>query len=105
MAKRRGNGEGTITKRRDGRYEARYMVQTANGPKRKVLYGKTRSEVAQKRMKAMADRDGDLVFDHDLPALSKRSLACSLKDAPAIWLLAEFWVHRYSTFCFLSALL
>src|SRR5215203_6908575 len=63
MARRRGNGEGTITRRKDGRWEARYTAQTANGPKRKVLYGKTRSEVAKKLTKAMADRDGGLVFD------------------------------------------
>jgi integrase len=65
MAKRRGNGEGTITRRKDGRWEARYTAQTADGPKRKVLYGKTRQEVAQKLTKAMADRDGGLVFDHE----------------------------------------
>src|SRR5918994_1230431 len=62
---RRGNGEGTITRRKDGRWEARYTAQTPNGPKRKVLYGKTREEVAKKLTKAMADRDGGLVFDHE----------------------------------------
>src|SRR3712207_801648 len=60
---RRGNGEGTITRRRDGRWEARYTEQTAGGPKRRVLYGKTRAEVAAKLTKAMAERDGGLVFD------------------------------------------
>ena len=65
MAKRRGNGEGTITRRKDGRWEARYTAQTPNGPKRRVLYGKTRSEVAKKLTKAMSDRDGGLVFDHE----------------------------------------
>src|SRR5919107_2745426 len=65
MMGRRGNGEGTITRRRDGRWEARYTAQTVDGPKRKVLYGKTREEVAKKLTKAMADRDGGLVFDHE----------------------------------------
>src|SRR5215207_1250055 len=60
---RRGNGEGTITRRKDGRWEARYTVDTAKGPKRKVLYGKTRAEVAAKLTKAISDRDGGLVFD------------------------------------------
>ena len=60
---RRGNGEGTITRRKDGRWEARYTVVTANGPKRKVLYGKTRADVSAKLTKAMADRDVGLVFD------------------------------------------
>jgi integrase len=38
MAKR-GNGEGSITRRKDGLYMARYTVQTAAGSKRKTLYG------------------------------------------------------------------
>src|SRR5215216_3262326 len=61
--KRRGNGEGTIYKRKDGRYEARYSVHTVNGPKRKAIYGKTRAEVAEKLTKAMADRDQGVAFD------------------------------------------
>ncbi len=38
---KRGNGEGSITRRKDGLYMARYTVQTAKGAKRKTLYGKT----------------------------------------------------------------
>ena len=60
---KRGNGEGSITKRKDGRWEARYTVHTAEGSKRKILYGKTRADVSAKLTKAMADRDGGLVFD------------------------------------------
>jgi integrase len=56
-------GQGTITRRKDGRWEARYNVHTADGPKRQVLYGKTRAEVAEKLTKAMVDRYGGLVFD------------------------------------------
>lgn len=63
MAKRRGNGEGSITRRKDERWMGRYTVHTANGPKQKSMYGKTRSEVAEKLTKAMADRDGGLLFD------------------------------------------
>src|SRR5215216_4596338 len=63
MTKKRGNNEGTITRRKDGRWEARYTVHTAEGAKRKVLYGKTRADVSAKLTKAMADRDGGLVFD------------------------------------------
>ena len=43
MAKR-GNGEGHIRKRKDGRYEAAVMHQG----KRRSVYGKTRAEVIQK---------------------------------------------------------
>jgi integrase len=65
VAKKRGNGEGSITRRKDGLYMARYTVQTATGTKRKTLYGKTRNEVSEKLTKAMADRDDGLVFDAD----------------------------------------
>ena len=67
---KRGNGEGSITRRKDGLYMARYTVQTASGAKRKALYGKTRGEVSEKLTKAMADRDGGLVFEGDNQTLS-----------------------------------
>ena len=60
---KRGNGEGSISRYKDGRWCARYTVQTAKGPKRKVLYGKTRQEAAEKLAKALADRSGGLVFE------------------------------------------
>jgi integrase len=49
MAKRRANGEGTITKRKDGRYHAAAYVYRPDGTRtRKFVYGKTRDEVNQK---------------------------------------------------------
>ncbi|WP_330469348.1 site-specific integrase (plasmid) [Streptomyces longwoodensis] len=49
MAKRRANGEGTITKRADGRYQAAAYVFRPDGTRtRKFVYGKTREEVADK---------------------------------------------------------
>jgi hypothetical protein len=80
---KRGNGEGSITRRKDGLYMARYMVHTATGARRKTLYGKTRGEVSEKLTKAMADRDGGLVFDADnqkLGAYLGRWLADSVRD-------------------------
>src|SRR5215216_1228468 len=62
---RRGNGEGGISRRKDGLYMARYTVETATGRKRKTIYAKTRQEAAEKLTKAMADRDGGLVFDDE----------------------------------------
>lgn len=50
---RRGNSEGTIGKRQDGRWWARYFA----GGKRKAIYGKTREEVAKELAKAIAQRD------------------------------------------------
>ncbi len=63
MARRRGNGEGSITRRKDGRWMGRYTVHTEDGPKQRAVYGKTRAEVAEKLTKAMSDRDGGLHFD------------------------------------------
>ncbi len=51
MAKKRGNGDGTIRPRADGRYEARYTVGFDPGTGkqiRKSVYGKTRQEAAKK---------------------------------------------------------
>jgi integrase len=60
---KRGNGEGSITRRKDGLYMARYTVQTATGPKRKTIYGKEREEVAEKLIDALSNRNKGLVFD------------------------------------------
>ena len=65
MAKRRGNNEGTISKRADNRWMGRYTVQTTDGPKQKAVYGKTRAEAAEKLTAAMASRDKGLVFDSE----------------------------------------
>jgi integrase len=71
VAKKRGNGEGGITRhKKSGLYMARYTVQTATGPKRKTVYGKTRAEAAEKLTKAMADRDGGLIFEGENRTLS-----------------------------------
>ncbi len=83
MTGRRGNGEGSITKRKDGLYMARYTVQTPTGSKRKAVYAKTRKEVAEKLAKATADRDVGLVFDADnlkLAEYMERWLSDSVKD-------------------------
>jgi hypothetical protein len=63
VSRKRGNGEGTIHRRKDGGWCAQYTVYTAEGRKRKTIYGKTRAEVAAKLTKAMADRNGGLLID------------------------------------------
>jgi integrase len=54
VARKRGNGEGSISRRKDGRWEGRYTV---NG-KRRGVYGKTRKEVADKLARAVAASKG-----------------------------------------------
>ena len=65
MSKKRGNGEGSITKRKDGRWMARYTVHTAKGPKRKHIYGRTRQEVAEKLSRAVSDQVEGIVYNNE----------------------------------------
>ena len=60
---RRGNGEGSIRKRKDGRWEGRYTVHSEEGRKQRTVYGSTRREVSEKLTEAIAGRDKGLVFD------------------------------------------
>ena len=63
MSKKRGNGEGSIHRRKSGGWCAQYTVYSAKGRKRKTLYGKTRQEVAAKLATALSNREGGLTFD------------------------------------------
>jgi integrase len=60
-ARRRGRGEGSIYRGKDGRWVGQYEV----GGKRRYVYGKTHKEVASKLTKAVADRNEGLIFDSD----------------------------------------
>ncbi len=55
-------GDG-ISKRKDGRYMARYTVHTPDGPKRKVIYGKKYKAVEKKLNEARGDAAKGLVYD------------------------------------------
>ena len=57
--KRRGAGEGSIYRRKDGRWVGQYEVEG----KRRYVYGKDREGVRTKLTKALADRDAGLAFD------------------------------------------
>jgi integrase len=63
VSRKRGNGEGSIHRRKDGGWCAQYTVYTSEGRKRKSIYGKTRVEVGGKLAKALSDREGGLAFD------------------------------------------
>jgi integrase len=63
MAKKRGNGEGSISRRKSGGWTAQYTVHTPEGRKRRTLYGKTRQDVAAKLTRALSDRENGLDFD------------------------------------------
>jgi len=55
-------GDG-ITKRKDGRYMARYTVHTPDGPKRKVIYGRKYKEVEKKLVEARGDAARGITYD------------------------------------------
>lgn len=55
MAKR-GNGEGSIYKQKDGLWAASMSIDTPEGRKRKYFYGKTRKEVQEKLATALHER-------------------------------------------------
>ena len=77
------NGEGSIYRRKDGRWVGQYLVYTDKGPKYRYLYGRTRQEVARKLTKAMADRDGGFIFDAGTLTLGEyldRWLVDSVRD-------------------------
>lgn len=61
MAGRRGAGEGSITQRKDGRWEGKIDLGYVNGKRKRVsIYGKTRSEVRDKMTKALNDKQRGL---------------------------------------------
>lgn len=64
MARKRGNGEGTIYKRSDGRWSGQATVgrNTDGSPKRRAVYGKSRKEVADKIAEILSDiKTGDYI--------------------------------------------
>lgn len=66
MARKRGNHEGTIYKRRDGRWCATIDAGWRNGRRRrKSFYGKTRGDVANKLTKALNDQQSGLPIAAD----------------------------------------
>ena len=70
MAKRRGNNEGSIVRRNDGRWMARISVgrdPKTGTLKRATFYGKTRQEVAEQLTKALREnQQGTFVAPHKL---------------------------------------
>jgi hypothetical protein len=59
MKKRHGRDEGSIYKRKDGRWVAVYTVEG----KKRYIYARTRKEVARRLNHAIANRDAGLVYD------------------------------------------
>jgi len=58
---KRGNGEGSIGQRSDGRWQARYVFYEGGIRRRKTIYGRTREQVAKALRAALEDRDVGVV--------------------------------------------
>jgi integrase len=69
MAKKNGNGEGSIYPHKKNEkkvgYRGAYWVQTAEGPKRRYVSGKDRGQVRRKLTESMANRDKGFIYDDD----------------------------------------
>jgi len=68
MTRKRANGEGTVYPRKNKQgkiisYRASYWAQTASGPKRRYVSGKTKTEAQLALRKATAERDSGQVFE------------------------------------------
>lgn len=74
---RRSNGEGSLAKRKDGRWQAAYTV----GGKRKYIYGRTRKEVAKKLRDILTDSDGTYYPDIEIKDYLTRWLGDSVKGS------------------------
>ena len=77
MSKKKANGEGSISKRSDGRYMARYTV---NG-KRRAIYGATHEEVRTKLNEVLND-------------IAKGTYISPQKDTVGMWL--KEWLVTYA---------
>ena len=89
---RRAKGEGSVTKRKDGRWQARY---TANG-KRRYIYGRTKSEVARRLNEALHDASRGLVYDDR--GTTVRQHVGDWLDASKSSVRARTW-ERYEQIC------
>ncbi len=62
MTKRRGNGEGSVYRRGDGRVVGEWV--DANG-KRRYISGKTKTGVQRRLREVLADRDKGIAYDSE----------------------------------------
>ncbi len=70
MARRRANGEGTIYRRKDGRYEAALWVLTTSGAQKRIRrYGDTRAEAHEKLVVAKLEAQNGVPVPDRMPRL------------------------------------
>jgi integrase len=94
---RRGHGEGSITRRKDGRYQAAIMLENH---KRQYFYGKTRKEVQDKLNRALYEqKQGTLATgpQQTLKVHLERWLeqVCKLTRRPNTYKMARSVIRRH----------
>ncbi len=96
MCAKRGNSEGSITKRSDGLWEAR--ISLPNG-KRKSIYAKTRQEAARRLAEAIRDRDKGMLVVTERQAVEQyfTNWLATLKGQirPRTWIRYEQYVRLH----------
>lgn len=88
MAKR-GNGEGTLRKRKDGRWEGRFNAGVDENGKKKVKYvlAKTKAECSEKLEKAMAE------FEEQQNILNRCNFLTNAEPTLKEW--SEIWLESF----------
>jgi integrase len=101
MARRNANGEGSIYRRKDGRFEAAaYFLTTAGMRKRVRVYGKTREEVHAKLVEAKTKALQGIPQADRLPAIAEYldrwlETVVKVKRRPKTYSLYELTVRLY----------
>lgn len=97
MAGKRGNNEGSITKRKDGIWEARISLEDG---KRKSFYARTRQEAVRKLAAATRDRDAGLPMLGDQQTVGQYLISWLEAAKPTIrertWVRYESYVRLHA---------
>jgi integrase len=97
--KKNANGEGSKTRRRkDGRYEARAVLNTPTGRQRVSFYGATAKEANDKKIAALADQNRGVMFTDPKGLTVAEYLTRWLSDT-ARYQVSEGTYQRYERTC------
>ena len=110
MTKKRGNGEGSIFKRKDGRWAAAVDLGWLGGKRRrKTVYGRTRGQVAGKLAAALRAQSDGLPVDpqrqtvgqylrdwleHEVKQTRRESTYASYESLVRVHLIPEIGRHQ-----------
>jgi integrase len=97
--KKNANGEGSTTRRRkDGRYEARAVLNTPTGRRRVSFYGKTAKEANDQKIEGLANQNRGILFSDPKGLTAAEYLERWLSDT-ARYQVSEGTFSRYERTC------